>query len=248
MALLRRLSAGLASIFVAGCAADNAIGPSGSPLLASEASAAKSNAPKNPTVYCVNPTSCFAVAIDFKKRVNDPLLGRTTLVSVYFQNLQGTFPEDGPSTPLKLRTFGFVFFGTQESASFVDAYPIETFGSVGNVEQGAQNGWGNDSPAAGRNRDNWLADLGSGILGCDINPMEPARFFTFRTCPRDGLDGWVRVDFILRRAGLDPDKKPIGLEDFEFWFGTAFPFQSCVIGAPQVSTCTVFPYDEVVSP
>ena len=241
------------AIVVAACTAQDSVGPDVAPRnhVDLEASAVRvaSGVRGSVKVYCINATSCFAVAYDFTDNRDDPLLGRSTVFSVYIQNLQGTYPEDGPSTPLNLNRFRFRFFDTQESPDFVDAYPIETISAVGNVQAGVNNDWSNDSPIAGLNSDLFSAEIGSGILGCDVAAANPPLFFTFRTCLSEGLDGWVRVDFVLWHNGSDPSNAPVRLHDFEFAFGDGFSAgHYCTIGGEQPATCTVLPYSKVVSP
>lgn len=250
-----RLLGALPAAAIAACAADDSVGPSAAfdlvPRVGAEASSANSgnDVPGSKKVYCVNETSCFAVAYEFRDQRDDPLPGRNTVFSVYVQNLQGTYPSDGPSIPLSLRLFRFRFFETQESSNYVDAYAIETFSSVGNVQEGVATSWNNDGPSAGVNFDTFFAIGGAGIMGCDVDPVLLAlRWFTFRTCPREGLDGWVRVDFILRRVGIEASNAPVRLHDFAFSFGTLAPAQLCTIGGPQPETCTVLPYKKAVSP
>lgn len=195
-------------------------------------------------VYCFNATSCVAAAFRFSPLPDDPRFGRQTLFSVFFQNLQGTYPANGPGTELRVRFFRFQFFDLIEESEFADADPIETFSAIGNVQPGTNVAWSNDAPQAGRNADTFVADFGSGIVGC-VN-SGPSLWFTYQTCPRSGLDGWVRVDFVLRHIAVQSLNAPVRFHDFEFSFGDQFSGLLCRVGGELAETCTVLPYSHVL--
>lgn len=199
----------------------------------------------NVKVYCFNPTSCVAAAYRFSQLPDDPSGRPQTQFSVFIQNLQGTFPVDGPNTELRIRHFRFQFFEIIDSPSYADAHPLETMSTIGNVQLGNNSGaWGNDSPAAGRNSDTFVADGTSGIVGC-VN-QNPPLWFSHRTCPSAGLDGWVRVDFVLRHLGGDPSTQDVRRKDFEFSFGNASAGLFCRIIGEQFENCTELPYSRVL--
>jgi len=245
---MRRSSAVLGIVAVAiltSCGGDNSVGP----LVTADLNALKiadGITVGSVRAYCITPTTCIAAAFRFDELPDDPTFGRQTLFSAYFQNLQGTYPNHGPRAELKLRFFRFQFFDVIESSDHVDAHPVETFSTFGNVQVGANHNWGNESPAAGRNSDTFVAEIGSGIVGCDIAPANPPLWFSFRTCPSGGMDGWVRVDFTLRRVGEEASNAPVRFNDFEFSFGDHNSGQFCTIGGDKPETCTVLPYSRVL--
>lgn len=235
------------AILLAACGSDDAVGPL--PGAAASAAESQSAVPGSAKVYCIG-TSCFGVVFAFTDNVSDPLFGRpTTSFSVYLQNLQGTYPTNGPSTPQIITSMGFVFFDTQESLDWVDASPNETSSVVGNVAVGTSPGWGNEKPTAGLNRDIFFADPLGGIEGCNGRLGNPPLWFGYRSCPRDGLDGWVRLDFVLLHRGLQASTTPIRFDDFRFWFswnqsGSSFVSgPTCSFGGGQPPTCAEFPYE-----
>jgi hypothetical protein len=162
MCRIHRLVFAIPAVFSVGCDADQSVNPNLSsnfvPRHGFEASVAnnRDKVPHNKKVYCLNATSCFAVATDFTNLREDlPLdIGRSAIFSVYLQNLQGTYPSSAPSSELRLRLLEFRFFETKFSASWLDVpdHPL-TFSTVGNVEVGRENSWLHETPPAGVNFD-----------------------------------------------------------------------------------------------
>ena len=247
MRRFRGLLSTVSAVALLGCAAADSIGPRVVSEFAPDvATAAKNNEdgiPKSAKVYCVNETSCYAAAFDFTD-----YHGLYTVFTVYLQNLQGTYPPGGPSEPLRLNTFGMVFFDAQEDPDFVDSPNISLSGSgVGIVQAGETNFWGHDGPSAGQNRDNWMVNF-YGIIGCSLPAPYPLMQFAFRTCPSQGLDGWVKFDITLRHLGLSddpPKQRPVRFKDFFFYFGGLFG-DVCRIGGKQPGTCTELSYRSVM--
>lgn len=207
--------------------------------------------PGQAKVYCANTTSCFAATFTFKDYASDPSFGRPyTVFTAYLQNLQGTFPVDGPDTPLELGLFHF-FFDSDEPGTYVDALiqPL-TVSTIGNVETGLALSWQHDGPAdpgdGNPNYDTWFANGGTEIVGCSLWPGNPVPFYSFRMCPADGFDGWIKVEFILRRfVNFEITRPPVRFRDFRFSFGAAFgPF--CTIGGMDPGTCTELAYRRVL--
>lgn len=234
----------VAAAVLTSCSGDNSVGPEITADDASTVRIADGVTLGSVKVYCFNATSCVAAAFRFSPLPDDPRFGRQTQVSVFIQNLQGTFPANGPAAELRVRFFRFQFFDAIEDFDFVDADPIATFAAVGNVQTGINFGWVNDAPQGGRNSDTFLADFGSGIVGC-VNQDAPL-WFTYQTCPSGGLDGWVRVDFVLRHFATEPSNNPVRFSDFEFSFGDHTAGLFCRVGGQQTETCTVLPYSHVL--
>ena len=237
--------------FAFGCAADDSIGPVIPPGVADGGGAlnaamskgdvllASSGAPAK--VYCLNETQCYAVAFDFTDFKNDPDYGIPyTLFTAYFQNLQGTYPANTTNI-LELDLFHFQFFDTIESHEYVDAYELRV-SPVGNVQTGLINIWNNDEPVTGLNSDLWDG-IGFGIVGCNAGAFPS---FAVQTCPRQGLDGWARVDVKLTRRGASASSAPVRFRDFRFSFGYSRNF--CIVGGNEPGTCTELPYRRAVRP
>jgi hypothetical protein len=237
----------LAAIVSLGCA-DSAVGPRtlqdhGSGAAASKGDALQTTGGAQAKVYCAG-TSCYAATFEFKDYPADNV-GPYTIFSAYFQNLQGSYPQ-GSSTPVALNWLHFRFFDLNEGDDWVDADPgYRSFATLGNVVAGIDNTWSNDSPAQGVNYDSFYV-TGYGIVGCDGPLSEyPLAFFAFQTCPANGLDGWVRVDFLLRHLGNSPSTAPVRFHDFLFSFGD-LSAGTCRIGGNQPGTCAEFPYSKVM--
>lgn len=234
------LSTVIAVVFL-GCAAADSIGPrvpSGTDVNAAKNS--DDGIPKSAKVYCVNATSCYAAAFEFTD-----YHGLYTVFTAYFQNLQGTYPPGGPSTPLALNLFRFDFFGSWEDPDFVAAQPDAlSVSAVGNVQVGESNYWPNDASAGGPVNDQWDVER-LGIVGCngpELSPY-PLTEFAIQTCPSQGLDGWAKVDFTLRHGGYGnvPKQKPVRFKDFLFSFGDKAGAR-CTIGGELPGTCTELSY------
>jgi hypothetical protein len=268
MRWFRRLIGGLPAVVISACTANDSVGPDVASRVASqvtsEGGAANSaeDISESAEVYCINETSCFAVAYSFADFVDAS--GPKTLFSVFFQNLQGTFPSNGLTTPLYLEEISFRFHGDIGSTDWANAALPPRFSTLGNVEVGrnSQNNWYHEEPAnPPPNSDTffgWIND--AEILGCDVDTRLPPLYFGWRTCLRDGLDGWVRVDFVLSRPAFGASTAPVRLDDFIFFFGvrqTGLPGHYCTIGNVRdpllearngPSTCQVFSYDVIVRP
>ena len=238
MRLFRHSALVVAGILSAGCSADLTTGPRPEPrFLSGEADAAKSLA-NGAKIYC-NGSSCIAAAFD---STDYP---EYTLFTATLQNLQGTYPSSAPATTQRLNWFKFEFFDEDISDDYVIADPaFRSFVTIGNVEVGFHNLWSNDSNIFGPLWETF-STTGYGITGCDLtSDLDPRLDFHFRTCPRDGFDGWVAVGFKLRRAGPVPRKARVRLHDFRFSFGNASAF--CSVGGKEKGACEEIPYNRAM--
>jgi hypothetical protein len=206
-------------------------------------------------IYCSG-SSCFAAAFDFKDFPKDATSpGPYTVMTAYFQDLQGTFPPDGPSTPLAIDGLHFQCPASGVVGSYVD---VPTGGlpilPIGNVQIGLVASWPHDGavdPGDGNgNSDSWTGVPAGEIYGCDLWPGNPPGHFSVQTCPSQGLDGWAKVEFVLRRfVNWELTKPPVRFEDFRFLFGaTQSTGGSCTIGGNLPGTCTDLPYRSVFGP
>ena len=204
-------------------------------------------------VYCRG-TSCYAAAFEFANYPSDPIFGGPyTLFTAYFQNLQGTYPLGGSSTPLVLNWLYFQFISSDEDprGNYVDAWPHLSSSIIGNVQAGLNNFWAHDGPADSGppNYDTFYSYPGGGIVGCNVDQGNPPYWFSFQTCPSQGVDGWVKFDFVLRRlTGFAASQPPVRFDDFLFSFGDFFSGGRCTIGGKQPGTCTELPYRRAMRP
>ena len=268
MKVLAGVLAMVTSVAFLGCAPDDSIGPRVAPgLVVTEADAANNKANDfrpgaKAKVYCKDATSCYAAAFYFTDYPSHPTIGGPyTLFTAYFQNLQGTYPLGGPSTVLGLGHFGFRFLvGNAVGDTYVDASNGHfSITAVGNVQEGIGNSWpqnatlnpGQEFP----NIDRWDAFSDSWIVGCTV-PEGVPNWFGKRTCPSQGLDGWVKVEFVLRRLtgffeggpSSTAIRPPVRFEDFLFTFGP-YPVADpvgCTIGGGLPGTCTELSYKQAM--
>ena len=243
----------LAAIVALGCS-DTTVEPRNLPAIAAGALTSKGDALLRSgggpaKVYCAG-SACWAAMFEFKDYNDDPTFpGRPyTIFSAYFQNLQGTYPRNGSAERLALNNFHFEFFDSNEGDAWVDADGgYRSFQPLGTVVDGNEDAWENDSPASGLNYDIFWTPFG-GIIGCDGRvPEFPLEFFSFQTCPSEGLDGWVRVDFKLRRVGPFASNEPVRFRDFRFSFSN-FNGNRCSIGGNEPPSCSEMPYNRVMKP
>jgi hypothetical protein len=143
-----------------------------------------------------------------------------TMFSVYFQNLQGTFPAS-PGSPLGLNFFALYFHNPvseHPERPYLFGHPENITGTaVGAVGNPGNGGFGEDQSLDFQ----YLIyrSHNYGIIGCDVDPYSALDDAVWQTCPRLGLNGWIRFDWrmawtpqdfrcLLRRGGGTKGKQP----------------------------------------
>jgi hypothetical protein len=175
---------------------------------------AQAQPPIAPTIYCIPGSggSCFAAAWQYTS---------SNMFSLWMQNLQGSY--GGGGTP------GFDI--KRVVAARNDEFALNLINLCSSPFQGAEgNVQGNPLGFTGcffnalSSTDPWqqvdfplhfalyVSEVGSihtGIAGCD-----PVGSFLVATCPRDGLDGWWRIDFQTNLSTSRGESRPSTINDF----------------------------------
>jgi len=169
-----------------------------------------------PRVYCPpSQASCFGAAFTYTNYLTG-LPGHSfldgvplTVMSVYLQNLQGSYKWAGQTTPLVLNTIGFYRqnggYDNLSNSLFVNLLPVSenpptSGGGVGRVGNGPVQFLSEDSSAEPVEAlSSTYTSLGSGgVMGCNLGRYaNPLRGWGWQTCPKRGLDGWVKFDFAM---------------------------------------------------
>lgn len=217
----------------------------------------------NPRAYCLTPGQCYAAAFAFTDYLTDPV--PYTLFSVYLQNLQGSFAGSSPGT-YGLNLFTLYFLNQESGAGDPDGV-VRHVGAAGAAASAAgpieqrtpSTSFYHDLSFGRFARESfWLqSNIGYGVLGCTIPPYLTPSDWTHRMCPREGLSGWLRLDFRIRgrdytRSIQDPTPVSTRFSDFAFGFG--WSANSCYLGhqVPHVpgtvGNCTEHDYNAFVTP
>lgn len=227
-----------------------------------------------PKVYCpMGSLSCMGAYFNFTPHSS----GYGTTFTAYVQNLQGSYTADpGPTT---MRAFVLSRANKLPSAGgtygFYNAIGV-TVSTVGNVQRNASGSVlynqsiTYDHPY-GTTSMSWYGwDIGQGLAGCNGNQsaLPDGRIyygFDYRTCPTQGLNGWLQLDFHV--ATLDYAtgfRSPLTtFSDFAFTIGLQQwpdggipdgPSEYCSFGdfgtgMPANGTnCGVFAYPSAITP
>jgi hypothetical protein len=169
-----------------------------------------------PRVYCPpSQASCFGAAFTYTNYLTG-LPGHSfldgvplTVMSVYLQNLQGSYDWTGEQTPLVLNTIGFYRqnggYDNLSNSLFVNLLPVSenppTSGvGVGRVRNGPVQFFSEDASAEPVEAlSTTYTSLGAGgVMGCNLGRYAlPFRGWGWQTCPQQGTTGWVKFDFAM---------------------------------------------------
>lgn len=169
-----------------------------------------------PRVYCPpSQISCFGAAFTYTNYLTG-LPGHSfldgvplTVMSLYVQNLQGSYQWTGDPTPLVINTIGFYRqnggYDNLSNSLFVNLLPVSEDPpvsgiGVGRVRNGPTQFLSEDASAEPVEvLSTTYTSLGSGgVMGCNLGRYAlPLRGWGWQTCPRQFSDGWVRFDFAM---------------------------------------------------
>lgn len=228
-----------------------------------------------PRVYCPpGQPSCFAAAFTYTNYVGG-LPGRgfldgvpLTVMSVYIQNLQGSYQWRDQTKAMAFNSFGFFRenggYDNLSNSLFVNILPpagspprsATTFGPV---RVGTERVFSESSSAEPivSLATTYSTDNSGGVVGCDLGPYaSPLRGWGWQTCPEQGVNGWVKFDFALWWAEQSGAPRFVTGDDFFLTMGAAnsnFDYQ-CAYGKRigvevPVRRCASFAYDApIVTP
>ncbi len=168
-----------------------------------------------PRVYCPpGQLSCFAAAFTYSNYVSG-LPGHAfldgvplTVMSVYVQNLQGSY-KWRDANPFQVNTLGFFRqnggYDNLSNSLFVNIlppaqHPSRSAGSYGPVRTGPKPTLSESSSADPINElaTSYSTDNSGGVMGCNLGQYaSPLVGWGWQTCPKQGTKGWVKFDFAL---------------------------------------------------
>ncbi len=180
------------------------------------AAAAGAEAQLMPRVYCPpGQASCFGAAFTYTNYVGG-LPGHSfldgvplTVMSVYVQNLQGSYKWRTQTEPLAFNSFGFFRqnggYDNLSNSLFVNILPAslsppKSGGRYGPVREGTEQFLSEDSSAEPivSLSTTYATNVSGGVMGCNLGDYaSPLRGWGWQTCPKRGLNGWVKFDFAL---------------------------------------------------
>ncbi len=204
------------------------------------ASASPAAAQFVPRVYCPpGQPSCFAAAFNYNNYVGGlpghPFLDGVslTVMSVYVQNLQGSYNWSGATDPFQVNTFGFFRkndgFDNLSNSLFVNLLPtgssVPRSGSTVGAARMGQAPFLSESGSADPINDlstTYYTDVSGGVMGCNLGEYDsPFRGWGWQTCPQSGLNGWVKFDFALYWAEQVGAPRFVNGDDFFLTMGAA---------------------------
>lgn len=193
-----------------------------------------------PRVYCPpGQPSCFAAAFNYNNYVGGlpghPFLDGVTLtvMSVYVQNLQGSYNWSGATDPFQVNTLGFFRkndgFDNLSNSLFVNLLPTTNSpprsGSTVGAARTGQAPFLSESASADPINDlstTYYTDVSGGVMGCNLGEYaSPFRGWGWQTCPSSGLNGWVKFDFALYWAEQVGAPRFVTGDDFFLTMGAA---------------------------
>lgn len=169
-----------------------------------------------PRVYCPpSQASCFGAAFTYTNYLTG-LPGHSfldgvplTVMSLYLQNLQGSYQWVDEKAPLVINTLGFYRknggYDNMSNTLFMNLLPVsqdppQSGVGVGRVAKGPVPFLSEDSNAEPVEALSTIySSIGAGgVMGCNLGRFaSPFRGWGWQTCPQRGLDGWVKFDFAL---------------------------------------------------
>ena len=178
-----------------------------------------------PRVYCPpGQPSCFAAAFTYSNYVTGlpghGFLDGTplTVMSVYVQNLQGSYKWKNPQA-FQLNTIGFFRqnggYDNLSNSLFVNILPASinpprSGSNFGPIRTGlnpflSEDASGNPVTDLATS---YSTDNSGGVMGCNLGHYaSPFVGWGWQTCPKQGLNGWVKFDFALywaEQVGVTP--------------------------------------------
>lgn len=239
------------------------------------AAAAGAEAQLMPRVYCPpGQASCFGAAFTYTNYVGG-LPGHSfldgvplTVMSVYVQNLQGSYKWRTQTEPLAFNSFGFFRqnggYDNLSNSLFVNILPASlspprSGGRYGPVREGTEQFLSEDSSAEPivSLSTTYATNVSGGVMGCNLGDYaSPLRGWGWQTCPKRGLNGWVKFDFALWWAEQSGAPRFVTGNDFFLTMGasnTSSDYQ-CGYGKRigvevPIRRCASFDYDApIVTP
>ncbi|MCC6773223.1 MAG: PEP-CTERM sorting domain-containing protein [Gemmatimonadaceae bacterium] len=209
-------------------------------LVATLASAGSVGAQLMPRVYCPpGQASCFGAAFTYTNYATG-LPGHSfldgvplTVMSVYLQNLQGSYRWRSAKPAMALNTIGFYRqnggYDNLSNSLFVNLLPHsidppKSGSRYGPVRQGPNQFLSEDASAEPvvALSSTYSAFGSGGVLGCNLGRYaSPFRGWGWQTCPEQGTNGWVKFDFALWWAEQSGAPRFVGADDFFLAIGAA---------------------------
>ena len=193
-----------------------------------------------PRVYCPpGQPSCFGAAFAYTNYAGG-LPGHSfldgvplTVMSVYIQNLQGSYQWRTQNAPMVFNSFGFFRenggYDNLSNSLFVNILPASIsppksgsrFGPVREGTRQVLSESTNAEPVVSLSTTYYTENSG-GVMGCNLGRYEsPLRGWGWQTCPEQGLNGWVKFDFALWWAEQSGAPRFVSADDFFLTMGAA---------------------------
>lgn len=228
-----------------------------------------------PRVYCPpGQASCFGAAFTYTNYAGG-LPGHSfldgvplTVMSVYVQNLQGSYQWRSETTPMAFNSFGFFRenggYDNLSNSLFVNILPASTSppksgGRFGPVREGTRQVLSESTSAEPivSLSTTYSTDNSGGVVGCNLGRYaSPLRGWGWQTCPENGLNGWVKFDFALWWAEQSGAPRFVNADDFFLTMGASNTLSDYQCGYGKrigvevpIRRCASFDYDApIVTP
>ncbi|MEP7382715.1 MAG: PEP-CTERM sorting domain-containing protein [Gemmatimonadota bacterium] len=225
-----------------------------------------------PRVYCPpGQASCFGAAFTYTNYVGG-LPGHSfldgvplTVMSVYIQNLQGSYQWRNQPAPMAFNSFGFFRenggYDNLSNSLFVNLLPAsvsppKSGGRYGPVREGTRQVLSENSSAEPlvSLSTTYSTDGSGGVMGCNLGRYaSPLRGWGWQTCPEQGLNGWVKFDFALWWAEQSGAPHFVTADDFFLTMGAANTSSDYQCGYGRrigvevpIRRCASFDYDGAI--